>query len=93
MKTNVHLNSLDTYFSLIESGVLSKQQKLVVETLRENSGLSIEGISLKSGMPEKSVSPRTGELLEMGIIVRAGTTTNVSGNKADALALKEKFYQ
>lgn len=100
MKTNVHPNSLDTYFSLIESGVLCEQEKLVVQTLRtmpgmdpDAIGMTREQISGVSGIKLGSVCARINKLVESGIAIEVATTKSEAGRKTGVMALKKKFYQ
>ena len=91
MKTNMHKNSLDAYTDLIESGTLNNQQKKIVNALHYTSNVTREEIALLTGIKESSVCGRIRELIDSKIVVAAGTKKTLSGTKADALALADKY--
>ena len=93
MKTNVHPNSVDSFFDMVESGKLGEQKSKVIRALHKTPGLTRKTISTTIGIEYTSACARVRELLDDGLIVEVGATKNKSGATAATLALKEKFYQ
>ena len=65
----VQITSREAYWSIVPE--LSERQREVYKTIRESQAINNQMISKKLGAPINSITPRTHELRELGLVTQA----------------------
>jgi predicted ArsR family transcriptional regulator len=85
MKTNVADTSLAAYWHMRDSGELPDRERLVFFAIALHGAMTREQIAARTGMKEGSACGRVNKLMERGIVVHAGYTTNKMTGKLNEL--------
>lgn len=85
MKTEMSRFSLSAYEDLRDAGELSRQERIVFNTVTLHGPMTREEIEEKSGLRLASVCGRVNKLLEKGVLVEVGEKKNPVTGKPNGL--------
>lgn len=85
MKTNVSRFSLSAYEDLRDAGELSKQERIVFNTVVEHGPMTREEIEAFSGLRLASVCGRVNSLLKKGVFLETGERKNPITGKLNGI--------
>jgi hypothetical protein len=86
MKTDMHINSLETFDEIMEA--LPMSRAYVLGAIRQHQPITRQGIAAALEWPINRVTGRVRELLDVAVIEETGTTKGPGGKPRSLLSIK-----
>lgn len=81
--------SLETYFKIVADGTLNKRQMQVYDALMQHGPSTDRELSDYTSLPINQITPRRGELVADGYVVKRGETLQENGHRATLWGIKQ----